>query len=164
MSVQLTYQATVTGRETLETNVPAAAAAKRLVTHDQYNSSAALSSTTTPPVTKCAYFEKALVAGAGAIDLTALVGTNGATVDGTGLKVQVFKVQAKATNANPITLSEGASNGYELLGNAWTMVLQPGQEVMVYGNDATPDVAAGAKTIDLAGTGTQALEVSIVLG
>lgn len=162
MSVSLTYAAVVTARETLETSVAAATAGNRVVIHNQYNSSATLDANTTPPVTKVAAFSQALTAGAATIDLTALTGTNGASVDGTGLKVQVFKIKNKG--ANNLTVKFGASNPYNLLGASWTLILAQNQEITVYGNDATPDIASGAKNIDLSGTTTQTSEVVIVMG
>lgn len=164
MAVNVTYASTVTVEETLATNIPAAAAANRKVTHTLFNTSASLTSATTVPVTQVAAFEQSLTDGAATIDLTSLTGTNGSTVAMTGLKVQILKLKAKSTNANVITASEGASNGYELAGDGWKVALAAGQEVTIYGNDAAPDVASGAKTIDLAGTGTQTLEVMIVAG
>lgn len=62
------------------------------------------------------------------------------------------------------TIVEGASNGYELLGNAWSIVLQPGQQFGAYLKDAAPDIGASAKTIDISGTGSQALDVVLVIG
>ena len=44
----------------------------------------------------------------------------------------------------------------------WTTA--PGQEHVFFGNDATPDIASGARTLDLAGTGSQVLDVVIILG
>lgn len=164
MAVALTYATNLTVVETLANNTPSAPDATRKVTHTNFNSAASLSAATTPPVTTAAFFQQLLTAGAATIDLTALTGTNGATVNLTGLKVQAIKFKALATNANPITIGEGASNGYELLGSGWTLDLAPGQEIVIYGNDATPDVGGSAKEIDLAGTGTQGLEVSIVAG
>jgi hypothetical protein len=164
MSVEVTYAATATVVETLEDNVPAATAPNRKVRHDQYNGAATLSASTTPPVTKVAVFEKALAAGAATIDLTALTGTNEATVDGTGLKVQVLKIKNKSTNANPITIKVGLTDGYQLAGANFEAQISPGQEFLFYGNDATPDIGAAAKTLDLAGTGSQAAEVLIVMG
>lgn len=163
MSVTVSYASTVTTAEVLETNVVAAASnAVKTVTHTGYNSSATLNSGSTPPATKCAYFLQALSGGAATIDLTSLTGTNGATVNTNGLKVQVFK--AKNMGSNVMTFSEGASNGYELAGNGWTVAVQPGQEFLFYGYDATPDVGGSAKTIDIAGTGSQTAQISIVAG
>lgn len=162
MSVSTAYALTATTTETLTTNVPAASTPT--VTHNGYNSSGSLSGSSGVPATVCAYFLKALSSGTATIDLSALVGTNGATVDLAGLKVQIFKVKNTATNANPITITFGASNPYLLGGSAFKWILQPGQEMMLVGNDATPDVGSGSKTIDLAGTGAQTLEVCIVAG
>lgn len=161
MSVDVEYKSQIKAKETLETNVPAADTANRKVTHDKYDTDKKLSA---PTVSKVAAFEKALVAGAGTIDLTALLGTNGATVDGTGLKVQLLKVRNKSTNTNPITLQEGAANGYELLGDTWKARLQPGQEMTFWGDSKSPAIGATAKNIDLTGTGTEVLECIVVMG
>ena len=165
MSVTLTYVASVTVDEILPTNVVAVATdAQKTVRHSSYNTTKSLNGASSPPVTQCAFFSKALSTGAATIDLTALTGTNGATVDCSGLKVQVFKAKNPSTNANQIAVTFGASNGYLLGGAAWKLTLQPGMEITVYGSDQTPDVGGSSKTIDIAGTGSQALEVSIVAG
>ena len=147
---------------TVETLADGSIGSNNTVTHTGYDESNALNGGTTPPATVCAFFLGALAAGAKTIDLTALSGTNGATVSGTGLKVQAFRV--KNLGANAMTFTVGASNGYELAGAGWKLILASGQYAMIYGNDATPDVAAGAKTIDVSGTGTQTFECSIILG
>jgi hypothetical protein len=162
MSVTTTYASTVTTVETLETNVPAASAGDKTVTHNGFNSSAALNAGSTPPATKCAYFTQALTAGAATIDLTALTGTNGATVNGTGLKLQVLKI--KNLGANTLTITTGASNGYAVAGADFSVALAQNQEFTFYGNDATPEIASDAKTIDLAGTSAQTSQVTIVMG
>lgn len=164
MSVELTYGVQVTAVETLTTNMPAAAAGNRKITHNGYNSSANLTANSTPPVTLVAAFEKALSSGTATIDLTALVGTNGATVNGNGLKVQVIKIRGKTGNANPITIAVGASNGYQLAGADFSAAVAAGQEFVFYGNEATPDIGGSAKTLDLTGTGAQAVECIIVMG
>jgi hypothetical protein len=164
-SISVAYAAGVTVTETVgSTPATASSGSNATLVHDQFNKTATLTSSTTPPVTKHAAFEKALAAGTGTIDLTALAGTNSGTIDGTGLKVQVAYFKAKAANGNPITIDVGDSNGYELSGSAFSITLQPGQEALIYGNDATPDVASGDKVLDLTGTGTDALQVEIVLG
>ncbi len=164
MSVTLNYTTNLTVKETITAGVPDALAASAVVTHDQFNKSVSLNGATTPPVSVTASFVKALVSGAGTIDLTALPGTNGATISGTGLKVQALKVQALGTNANPITLTFGASNPYALHGATFVMALSPGQEYQFFGNAATPTIGSGAKNIDLSGTGTQSLNVQVVMG
>lgn len=117
------------------------------------------------PVSKHAEGRKALSSGAATLDLTALPGqTADETVNGTGLKVQLMKLRNKATNANDITVSKGASNGHTLFGSSWELTLKPGQSVTFAGDEAGPDVASNNKTVDLAGTGSQELEYLFVFG
>jgi len=135
------------------------------VTHAS-SQSHTLTGATTPPATKHAAKLVALVAGAATIDLTALPswGANGATEDMSGLKLQILRAKATAANANPVTISFGAANSYDAFGAAWSIDLKAGQEVTLYGNDATPDVDGTHKTIDLAGTLTQSIEIELVFG
>jgi hypothetical protein len=126
-----------------------------------------LTGATTTPVTKHAEDSLALTAGAATINLAALPGkTPEEVVVGTGLKVQFAKFVNPATNANKITVAKGASNGYGLCasGDTWSHTLSPGQEVTFKGDDAAPDVASGARTIDVTGTGSQVLDYVIVMG
>lgn len=162
MSVEVTYAATATVVETLPTNTGSASDARRKVTHDAYNETASLTSATTPPVTQVAEFLLTLTAGAATVDLRALVGTNGAIVDGNGLKVQILRV--KNLGANILTIVPGASNGIDLLGAASSIAIQPGGHAMFYFNDASPDIAAADKTLDCTGTASQTSEWSIIMG
>jgi len=163
MSVSLTVGMKMTAVETLETNVPAAATNGKTVTHSAFNKTdTVLTASTTPPVTKPSYSQPALSGGAYTINLAALSGVNGATVDLTGLKVQAIKI--KNNGANVMSFTEGASNGYALLGASFLFAVQPGQEIMILGNDATPDVAAGDRTIDVTGTGSQSFDLAVVAG
>lgn len=164
MAITVTFQSLTTVAEEIANNADSLASNAKTVTHSAFNTAATLNAGSTPPATLNAQFVQALSNGAATIDLTTLTGTNGKVVSGSGLKVQVLKLKAKGTNANVITAAKGASNGYELAGAAWSVALMPGQEVTFFGNDATPDIAAGAKTIDLAGTGTQSLEVVVIMG
>ena len=150
--------------ETFETS---ASPLDATATFDQLSETLNLDSGTSVPVTKHAEFEQALSSGTATIDLTALPGkTVSETVDGTNLKVQILKFRNKSTNANKITISKGASNGYTFDANAttWSVVLSPGQSVLYSLNDAATDIGSGAKTIDLAGTLAQVLEVQVVMG
>lgn len=165
MSVSVTYTSDVTVVETLSSSsTPSALEGNRRVTHTAYNTSLPLTSTTDVPATVVAGFNTALTSGSGSIDLTSMTGTNGVTVDATSLKVQIIKVRASSDNTGAVTLSEGASNGYELAGDSWSVALSPGQELLMYGNDKTPDVGASAKIIDLSGTGTDDVDVIVVAG
>lgn len=163
MSVNVTCQALLTVVETLPAPLSNTAANTK-VTHDIYNQSDSLNSGSTPPVTKVATFEKAMSGGAGTIDLTSLPGTNGATISGSGLKVQRFLFVNPGTNANAITIVGGASNGYLLFGASGSVVLNPGDFILRGAKDTLPDIGGSAKTIDISGTGTQALQCCIVMG
>ncbi len=162
MSVSLNYTSKVLATETLETNVPAAN--DKQVSHNGYDTTATANGSSTPPVSKCAYFEKALSGGAASIDLTALVGTNGAAVDGTGLRVQFLKVRNKSASAANITISKGASNGYDGFGSSFSLTLKPGAEALLRSLDGGTDIGGTNKTLDLAGTGTDVAEVAVILG
>lgn len=157
MAVSATYNFGLTVNETLSTGVPAASSP--VIVHDAYNESATLNASSTVPATQVANFLLALTAGAATINLAALTGANG-TIDGTGLRVQVLRI--KNLGANAMTFSEGASNGIALSG--LPIVVPAGGIAMHYFADASPDIASGDRTIDVAGTGTQTAEVSILLG
>jgi len=166
-STSLTYAVTATLVEILPAaQAPGAASeAARTVTQAGFNAAQrTLKSDTSPPVTCGALFQQALAAGVATIDLTALDGFNDKVVNGTGLRVQLLRVRNPATNANPISIAKGAANGYDGLGAAFGVTLAPGAEVTILTNDAGSDIGSGNKTLDLTGTGSQALDVEIVMG
>lgn len=167
MSVTVTYAATMTVAEIIGNNTGSAADASRTVTHSNYNQSATLNSSSTPPVTKCAHFLLTLSSGTATIDLTALTGTNGASTDGSGLKVQIVRI--KNLGANIMTFYEGASNGHNMFSidsgsGVGGQVVHPGGHIMLYSKDNGDDISGSTKTWDVAGTGSQTAEVSIVMG
>jgi hypothetical protein len=162
MSVSVNYTSKILTTEVLETNVPAAN--DKSLQHNGYDTVEARTAASSPPVSKCAFFEKALAAGVATIDLTALVGSNGAAVDGSGLRVQFVKFRNKAANGNVMTLSKGAANGYDGLGASFSVTIPPGGEVLVRAQDGGTDIGGTNKTLDLAGTLTQIAEMAIVLG
>lgn len=127
---------------------------------------ATLTGSTTPPASKFVKKLVELVNGAATIDLAALTGwgTNNTTENMTGLNLQEIYVEATSTNANPITISTGGTNGYAAFGETWSIDLSASQVFSAYGNNATPEVGASDKTIDLAGTGTQSVEIYMVFG
>lgn len=165
--LQVNYALTLTARETLVTNVPAAT--RKTVVHDGFNVAATLKDDTTPPVTKVAAFAKALVNGTATIDLTALTGTGGVTVDGTGLKVQALLVINPSTNTKKLLVKPGASSGYNLFGASSQLKLNPGEALQWLGYDSNnvPDVANNAKAIDLTddgGNGNESYNFEFILG
>lgn len=164
MAVRTQWAMQIETQETLTSGVPAltATGAGSSLIHNGYNAGGTIHATSSVPATKCWYGTATLSAGALTLDLTALAtGTQG-TVDLTGLKVQVMTI--RNPSAALITLTEGAANGYEILGNTWKTGLLSGQRVMIFGNEATPDVGSSTKNIDITGTGTQYLEIGIVAG
>lgn len=156
------YNSIVTGHQTLDTGI-SSSSSDRALTHSSINTQATLDASTTPPVTKFIWINQALSAGAKTLDLTSLTGTNGASVTFSGLKVQVAKFKNPTGNA-AMTVKFGAANPYNLLGASWTLILLAGQEITLYLNDAAPDVAGGAKDIDIAGTGSEIIEVQLFAG
>jgi len=131
-------------------------------------SSQSLNADSTPPVTKGTQFSIALSSGTGTINLASLTppDTSLSNIDGTGLKVQSVKFSNPSTNANAISVTEGASSGHPLLGPSFLFSLEPGQSLTFAneGVDVGTDIASGDRTWDLAGTGSQALDVAIVMG
>ncbi len=163
MSVSVTYAATCTIVETLPGNSGSAPDATRKVTHTNYNETASLTSLTTPPVTTQASFLATLSSGTLTIDLRTLNGTNGAVVDGNGLKVQVVRV--KNLGANSLTIKSGASTGHTGIFTATTgQIVNPGGHIQIYTNDNGDDIDATHKFWDLTGTSAQTSEWTIVLG
>jgi len=162
MSVSLSYAANVTIQEVLETNPDSAVASGRTVTHNQFNTALSLTGSSSPAVSKCACFVQALTAGAATVDLTSLTGTNGASVDGTGLKVQALKVKNNGDNA--LTIVPGAANAYELFGSSGSIEMQAGGDVLLFGNENAPDIGAAACEIDLSGTAAEESEWTVVMG
>lgn len=160
MSVVVDWALKVTVAETLEVGVDAAPTPN--VNHKGFSTRGTYTATSSVPATKVSADAIALSGGAYTIDLEALPGTNGATVVGTGLKVQLFKFKNTGTNA--MTIGVGAANGYELKGAGWTEILLAGQEMLFNGNELTPDVAGADSEIDIAGTAVETFEVIIVLG
>lgn len=163
MAVAVTITPILTAVETLADTF--VSSSDNTVTYSLANTSVSLDANSTPPVTKQATYEVTMSSGAATIDLRALIGAANSAVDGNGLKVQAVKFRNKTGNANAITISEGASNGYELFGNGWTVTLpNAGSWIMAYLNDGSPDVSASTKNIDVSGTDAQVLQVQFVLG
>lgn len=165
MSVTATVLHTLTVVEELETGVPAASAANSRITHNEYNLGVTLNSGSTPPATKVAAFEIQLGTGTATIDLEALSGTNGATVVGTALRVQVAKFRAHADNTAFVSIAEGAANGYDGFGAGFKISLEAGFEAQFYLGDAGADIGAANSDLDLASTDQDAImECELVLG
>jgi hypothetical protein len=122
-----------------------------------------LVATTTVPATKVISDTRSLTAGADTIDLTNMGGPYNTTVTFAALKVQLLKIKADATNSDPIVFDKGASNGYELFGDAnGQITLDAGCEALFFFNESLADVSGSAKTIDVSSVDTNA-SYSIIL-
>lgn len=166
MSIRLRLQAIATIEEAIS-SAPALASNSTPLVFNGYNTEQTLSGSTTPAVTIHTSFAKALAAGAGTIDLTSLPSAQGVSgaVTFSGLKLQAMLLKNASSNGT-ITVSKGASNGYGLDsgGADFDIPVAPGATALFFFDDEPPDVADGAKTIDLAGTGTQELQIVLVAG
>jgi hypothetical protein len=125
---------------------------------------ASLDATSTPAVTEGGTIQKAMVAGAGTVDLTSLTEISGRVFSLSGLKPRTVKIVALAANAGDITIAKGASNGYTGFGAAFSETLKPGGETVKYLGSSGTAVAGGVKTLDLSGTGTDGVQISISAG
>lgn len=165
-SIAVTYASQLTVAETLGVNVPFAQAATIL--HNGMDvANLKLASATTPAVSKVAAFIQALTAGVATIDLTNLLGTNGAAVTGNGLRVQLLKVQNPITNTHPLTIAPGASNGLHLFGAGSLIELLPGEEFLYKSVGTGPLIGGSAKTLDLtdaSAAGAESHNFLIILG
>jgi hypothetical protein len=159
MSVTLTHKEIFQVLEMLELDLAADKEVRLAM-----NSDRTLKAASTPPASASAFFKQALAAGASSIDLMALLGVNGAGVNGAGLRVQAIKFANPAANADPITIAKGAAHGYTGLGANFSLVLVPGAEVTIFVNDAGADIDGANRLLDLAGVGEQVLHVGILLG
>jgi len=150
-----------------EVFTPNADASAKTLILDSMNENITLTGSTSPASTKGSIFTVTLSGGAATLDLTAIPGlTPNETIDGTGLKVQFIKFTPTSSNANPITVSKGASNGYGMTaaGTTWSIPMDAGQSETKQLNASSITIDATHKNIDFAGTAAQTIKVAIVLG
>jgi hypothetical protein len=163
VSIDLRMQMTV-----LETVSGAGLSGTVTIPQDALNFLTSLHALSSPAVTKDSFIAQALTAGAATIDLTSMPNALGtaAQVTFSGLKVQCMIIYAPATNTGTITMSRGASNGYGLnaAGDSFSIRCCPGFRAVMFFDDEPPDVGGSAKTIDLAGTGTETLYIGFGAG
>lgn len=127
--------------------------------------SGVLSPTTTVPVTKVWKDQRTLAGSSETLDLTALTRTNLPTVDMSGLKMQFIRFYAASTNANYLSIQQGAANPYFLLSaNGSVTELRPGAIFMQYSPDNLADVSGTAKNILISGTAASTYDITLVFG
>jgi len=93
-----------------------------------------------------------LSSGAVTIDLTAAPYSGG-----TKVPIRMYMLNP-ASNANPITIAKGASNGYTGFGSSFSLTLAPGESAAL---NALTALSSSVKTLDLTGTGAQSLVVQV---
>lgn len=132
------------------------------VTINALNQTETINGTSTPPATLDACFNLTLTAGAGSINLAALLDPDLGTVVGTGLRVQYVRLVNDAAAA--MTIVQGASNGYDGFGAAFSVIIPPGGEFTFKTNDGGTDIGAANRLLDVTGTGSQILSCHFVMG
>jgi hypothetical protein len=123
-----------------------------------------LSASSTPDGELHAAMQIAMTAGAATIDFTALTRHGGGAVSFNGKIVRCVVFENPATNANSITIAEGAANGLALLGAAFSIILKPGHSIGINLDDDGPTVGAADKNVDITGTASQVLNMVAVAG
>jgi hypothetical protein len=93
-----------------------------------------------------------------------LENSEGDTISSTGKKVRVIFAIPTSTNTGAITMTEGASNGYELGGDGWKLALTNSQFGFIYLEDDAPTISSSLKNIDLSGTGSESIKIGIIFG
>lgn len=155
---RLTFETKVIVRENLSAGEDGSDVDAVNVNRSQFNTLEQLTPDTDVPVSKYASGTLTIIAAA-TLNMADLINEPLSNKDMTGLKVQVVKFKSKSTNAADLTIQDGASNGYGMMGTTFSFTLKPGQELVFFGNNSTPDVATADRTLDLAvvgggGTGT----------
>jgi len=123
-----------------------------------------MTSGTTPDAEVVYMGTEALTAGTATIDLKALTNSEGDTIVTEAKKVRAIFMGATSSNTAAITLTEGASNGYELGGDGWKLALTDEQWAIIYLGSDAPAVGDSTKNIDISGTGTESVKLLIVFG
>jgi hypothetical protein len=164
VSVKLTYATSLTVDETLETNVPAANWQKKTVRHDGWNTAESLTDVTPVHVSLHAAFVATIAGGLCVLDLTALPGTNGVAVNGTGKKVQAVKFKAPAANVGPVAFAMSAVNGFPIVNGESKFGLLPGQELVFFGNEKSEEISPTMRLVDVIGNSGDMVYVQVVLG
>lgn len=135
------------------------------ITHAISGTSGVLDASSAVPATKAWTDERTLAAGADTIDLTALEGGDLPDISFSGLKVQLVKIKADATNTAAVSFATGASNGYAIFGTSGVVALSAGACCLFYMADKLGDVGSGAKTVDVTSADADAkYQIELVAG
>ena len=137
-----------------------------LIVHSLGTMGGTLNANSTPPVSQDYSAEITLSAGAATLDFTAMDQGDLPDQDMTGLKPQLCFFKADSTNTAGIVVTDGATNGHNIWGDAnGSVTFLPGAKLGVEWNDQLDDVAAGDATIDLSSSDLDAkIKIQIVFG
>lgn len=150
MTIRATNQPTVAG------------ASSPAITYDAYLTRKSLSGSSTPAVSAVTGLLKTLSSGSATIDLTSVPDVVG-TQSMSGLSLRTLYLSATAANSGSISIQTGATNGYPLFGSSGKVTLPPGDSIAMCLSD-TNAVDGTHKTIDLAGSGTDSIQVQMTFG
>jgi hypothetical protein len=126
-----------------------------------------LDSGTTPDFEDYAIFTVTMTAGAATVNLAALPHLQGGatiTKDATNKKVRALYCKTASANTGNVTVAKGASNGYAPLGSTLSWIIAPDGSVGMYFKAAAADVASGARTLDISGTGAEIVYMAVAWG
>ena len=137
--------------------------ANTTILHSGYDINRTLDASSTPNATKCAYQTVTMSGGAGTINLTSLL-LNSVAVTFDGLKPRSILITALTGNSGNVTVTKAVSNGYDGMGSAFSVVLEPGQSFLFEFYTAGNAVSSSNRDLTLAGTGTDGVRLSTVAG
>lgn len=160
MAVSSTFAFTCDTRETLTAGVDGAD--NPVIYHNGFNVTGVIDSTTTPDAEGIVSKTLAMTAGAYTIDLSSMTGTNGAAVNMTGKAIRIFRIENAGAAA--MTIAKGASNGHTGLGATFQAAIPIGGAIQFYLKSGGVAVSGTDKTLDIAGTGTDSFNLTIVYG
>ena len=150
----------------------AASEAERTLKLNVLAHSTTLNGSSTPKVDKPPVYKKISAAGTTTIDLTAAPaivapGSSTRSVDMSGAKVKGYLIRCGEANAGLVTIAPGASNPYPLFGTGNEIDLGAGAVIAQTFDGVEsnlPAVAALVKEIDVTTTGTDEVEIELILG
>lgn len=163
-TVSAVITASITVTETLSTSESPLIDSSDATIKEKIAVSTTLNSSSSPDAELHAAMQQALTAGAATIDFTALTRHGGGSVSFAGKAVRAISFQNPTTNANEITIANGASDSLDLFGATYSITLQPGQTLTAYLAAVGPTVGANDKNVDISGTGSQVLNMIAVAG
>jgi hypothetical protein len=126
-----------------------------------------LDDASTPDIEDYAIFTVTMTAGAATVNLAALAHIHGGatiTKNATGKKVRLLGFLTPLANTGNVTIAKGASNGYAPLGSTYERILAPDTMESQYFKAAATDVASGARTLDVSGTGSETVKMVVAWG